>query len=36
MDLDIFGLLKKSTDKIIEEQGSTIEIAKILELMVAF
>jgi vacuolar protein sorting-associated protein 35 len=35
-DLDIFKLFKKYTDKIIEEQGKTIEVARLLELEVAF
>jgi hypothetical protein len=35
-DLDIFKLFKKYTDKIIDEQGTTIEVSKILELEVAF
>jgi vacuolar protein sorting-associated protein 35 len=35
-DLDIFRLFKKYTDKIIEEQGSKIEVSKLLELEVAF
>jgi hypothetical protein len=35
-DLDIFRLFKKYTDKIIEEQGKTIEVARLLELEVAF
>lgn len=35
-ELDIFKLFKKYTDKIIEEQGKTIEVARLLELEVAF
>ena len=35
-DLDIFKLFKKYTDKIIEEQGKTIQVFKLLELEVAF
>jgi vacuolar protein sorting-associated protein 35 len=35
-DLEIFKLFKKYTDKIIEEQGKTIEVARLLELEVAF
>lgn len=35
-DLDIFKLFKKYTDKIISEQGRTIEVARLLELEVAF
>ena len=35
-DLDIFKLFKKYTDKIIEEQGKTIQVYKLLELEVAF
>lgn len=35
-DLDIFKLFKKYTDKIIQEQGRTIEVARLLELEVAF
>lgn len=35
-DLDIFKLFKKYTDKIIEEQGKSIEVARLLELEVAF
>lgn len=35
-DLDIFKLFKKYTDKIIEEQGKTIEVSRLLELEVAF
>lgn len=35
-DLDIFRLFKKYTDKIIDEQGKTIEVARLLELEVAF
>lgn len=35
-DLDIFKLFKKYTDKIIEEQGKTIDVARLLELEVAF
>lgn len=33
---DIFKLFKKYTDKIIEEQGKTIDVARLLELEVAF
>ena len=35
-ELDIFKLFKKYTDKIIEEQGKTIEVSRLLELEVAF
>lgn len=35
-DKDIFKLFKKYTDKIIEEQGKTIDVARLLELEVAF
>lgn len=35
-NLDIFRLFKKYTDKIIEEQGTKIEVSKLLELEVAF
>jgi vacuolar protein sorting-associated protein 35 len=35
-DLDIFKLFKKYTDKIIDEQGKTIEVSRLLELEVAF
>lgn len=35
-DLDIFKLFKKYTDKIIEVQGKTIDVHKLLELEVAF
>jgi len=35
-DLDIFKLFKKYTDKIIEEQGKTIDVSRLLELEVAF
>jgi vacuolar protein sorting-associated protein 35 len=35
-ELDIFKLFKKYTDKIIDEQGKTIEVARLLELEVAF
>lgn len=35
-DRDIFKLFKKYTDKIIEEQGKSIEVARLLELEVAF
>lgn len=35
-ELDIFKLFKKYTDKIIEEQGKSIEVARLLELEVAF
>ena len=35
-NLDIFRLFKKYTDKIIEEQGKSIEVSKLLELEVAF
>lgn len=35
-ELDIFKLLKKYTDKIIDEQGKTIEVSRLLELEVAF
>ena len=35
-DLDIFGLVKKYTDKIIEDQGDKMEVSKMLELEVAF
>lgn len=34
--LDIFKLFKKYTDKIIEEQGTKIEVSRLLELEVAF
>ena len=34
--LDIFKLFKKYTDKIIEEQGKTIDVSRLLELEVAF
>ena len=33
---DIFKLIKKYTDKIIDEQGKTIQVFKLLELEVAF
>jgi len=33
---DIFKLIKKYTDKIIDEQGKTIQVYKLLELEVAF
>ena len=35
-ELDIFKLFKKYTDKIIEEQGKSIEVGRLLELEVAF
>lgn len=35
-DKDIFKLFKKYTDKIIEEQGKTIDVSRLLELEVAF
>jgi hypothetical protein len=35
-NLDIFKLFKKYTDKIIEEQGKTIDVSRLLELEVAF
>ena len=35
-DLDIFCLFKKYTDKIIEEQGSKLDVRKLLELETAF
>lgn len=35
-DKDIFMLFKKYTDKIIEEQGKTIDVSRLLELEVAF
>jgi len=35
-ELDIFKLFKKYTDKIIEEQGKTIDVSRLLELEVAF
>lgn len=35
-DRDIFKLFKKYTDKIIEEQGKTIDVSRLLELEVAF
>ncbi len=35
-DLNIFKLFKKYTDKIIEEQGRSIELSRLLELQVAF
>lgn len=35
-DLDIFCLFKKYTDKIIEEQGSKLDVSKLLELETAF
>lgn len=34
--VDIFNLFKKYTDRVIEEQGRTIDVKKILELLVAF
>jgi hypothetical protein len=34
--LDIFKLFKKYTDKIINEQGKTIDVSRLLELEVAF
>ena len=34
--LDIFKLFKKYTDKIIDEQGKTIDVSRLLELEVAF
>ena len=34
--MDIFKLFKKYTDKIIEEQGKTIDVSRLLELEVAF
>jgi hypothetical protein len=33
---EIFKLIKKYTDKIIDEQGKTIQVFKLLELEVAF
>lgn len=35
-DTNIFKLFKKYTDKIIEEQGRSIELSRLLELQVAF
>ena len=35
-NLDIFKLFKKYTDKIIDEQGKTIDVSRLLELEVAF
>ena len=35
-DLDIFSMFKSNIDKIIQEQGSTMELKKFLELQVAF
>ena len=35
-ELNIFKLFKKYTDKIIEEQGKSIEVGRLLELEVAF
>ena len=35
-NLDIFKLFKRYTDKIIEEQGKTIDVSRLLELEVAF
>jgi vacuolar protein sorting-associated protein 35 len=35
-NMDIFKLFKKYTDKIIEEQGKTIDVSRLLELEVAF
>lgn len=34
--MNIFELFKKYTDKIIEEQGRSIELSRLLELEVAF
>ena len=35
-NLNIFKLFKKYTDKIIQEQGKTIDVSRLLELEVAF
>ena len=35
-NVNLFALFKKYTDKIIEEQGRSIEISRLLELEVAF
>jgi hypothetical protein len=35
-NMDIFKLFKKYTDKIIEEQGKTMDVSRLLELEVAF
>lgn len=35
-DLNIFGLFKKYTDKIITDQGTSLEVSKLLELETAF
>ena len=35
-NVNIFELFKKYTDKIIEEQGRSIELSRLLELEVAF
>ncbi len=34
--MNIFKLFKKYTDKIIQEQGKTIDVSRLLELEVAF